>query len=141
MWPCDQACAPHAGLARSKRQSMMAHSGSARWAASSDRSMSVLGMGAFSVLRGCRYNHRTTLGEATDGDRRFLGQRQSLRVAGTAGARVQAAALRQPPAAVLQAGTQIPADARAQSTRACAGAEGRGLRVLRVARDPLLPRP
>src|SRR5213075_1072209 len=96
---------------------------------------------AFSALCGCRYNPVTTSSGAHHGHRRLLGQWQSLRVARAVGARVQAAAVPEPPAAVLEAGAQIPADARTQSARPRAGPEGRGLRLLRVARDPVLPGP
>src|SRR5215831_9671899 len=95
---------------------------------------------AFWRLCGCRYNRATTCGGISDGDRGLLGQRQPVCVACAAGARAQAAAVREPPAAVLQAGAQVPADAGPEPAWPRAGAEGRRLRVLRVARDPLLPR-
>src|SRR3569833_460979 len=53
----------------------------------------------------------------------------------------EAAFVRKPPAAVLQAGTQVAADAVAELPRARARAEGRRLRGVRVARRSLLPRP
>src|SRR6202035_4522324 len=68
MCPAAQASAPHSGRARSKRQSTMAQSGSARCAASAAGSISVVGMVqdsprlayTFSALCGCRYNRAIT---------------------------------------------------------------------------------
>src|SRR5467141_2531556 len=144
MCPAAQASAPHSGSASSNRQSTMAQSGSARCAASAAGSISVVGMAGRSSLELGMHFRRyavvvtikaTTSARGRDGNRAFLGQWQSLRLARAAGARVQASALREPPAAVLQTGAQVPADAGAQSARPRAGAQGRGLRVLRVARD------
>src|SRR5256885_3000738 len=150
MCPAAQASAPHSGRASSKRQSTIAQSGSARCALRAAGSISVVGMAGRSlcVAPGVQFR-RCALGDTRgapppggrDGHRGFLGQRQSRRVARVAGARVQASALREPPAAVLQTGAQVSADAGAQSPRPRAGAQGRGLRVLRVARDPVLPGP
>ena len=63
-----------------------------------------------------------TLGAVTHGNRSLLGQRQSLLLAGAARARVQAARLYQPPAAVFQAGAQVAADAGDELPRPRAGA-------------------
>ena len=135
--PAAYALAPQSGRARSKRQSTTRPVAGRRGAAaSSASSISVVYMSfasvsppiAFSAARRCRYNRRSDTCEAsTDGDRRLLGQRQSVRVAGAARARVQAAAVHEPPAAVLQAGAQVAADARAQLARPGAGAQGRRL--------------
>src|SRR5215831_3898817 len=124
MWEAANTCAPHPGWARSKRQSTIAQSGSPRCSLSSAGSISVVGMDAFSASWGCRYNREHYLGRGDDGNRGFLGQRQSVRMAGTAGARIQTPAVREPPAAVLQAGAQVPGDALAQPARARPGAEG-----------------
>src|ERR1700729_52690 len=102
---------------------MTTQSRAARWVARAAGAMSVSGMCAFSARRGCRYN-RLPPARGNDGNRGFLGQRQSLRVAGAAGARIQASALCQPPAAVLEAGAQVAADARPEPARPRAGAQG-----------------
>src|SRR5438034_8675088 len=74
-----------------------------------------------------------------DGDRRLLGKRQSLLVAGAARTRIQAAAVYEPRPAVFQAGAQIAADARAQLARQSSSAQRRRLRVFRVAGGAVLP--
>src|SRR5215472_7228433 len=98
-------------------------------------------MAAFSVLSRCRYNRGNISGGPTDGDRRLLGQRQSLLMAGAAGARIQETAVQQPRSAIFQAGAQIAANAGPELARAPARVEGRGLCLLRIVGDALLPRP
>src|SRR6185312_12768405 len=85
-------------------------------------------------LRAFRYN-------CHNGDRHLLGQRQPVRLAGAARARIQAPALHEPPAAVLQARAQIAADAPHEPPRPGSRAQGRRLRLLRVAGHTLLPGP
>src|SRR6185437_14534087 len=154
MWPCAYALAPHSGRARSNRQSTIAHSGWPRTAASSVGSISgEVGISdlaglfigrAFWAWRACRYNRcqeselwRTA--RENDGDRCVLGEWQSVRLARPAGVGVQATALYQSPVAVLQAGAQVAADARAQLAWQGTGAEGWRLRLFRVAGDSVLP--
>src|ERR1700739_75910 len=67
---------------------------------------------------------RQLLPRGKHGNRGLLGERQPVRLACAAGARVQAAAVRESPAAVLPAGAQVAADARPQSPRPRAFKDG-----------------
>src|SRR5215468_6963777 len=120
---------------------MIAQSASLRCVASSLAAMSVVGMEHIFGAAGLSLQSRALPRRGNDGNRGFLGQRQPILLARAAGARIQTPAVREPPAAILQAGAQVAGDAGAQSPRAGAGAEGRRVRVLRVTCHPLLPRP
>src|ERR1700746_1468102 len=120
---------------------MLTQSASVRCVASSLAAMSVVGMERIFGAAGLSLQSRALPRRGDDGNRGFLGQRQSVLVARAAGARVQTPALRESSAAVLQAGAEVAGDALAQPTRPRTGTEGWRLRVLRVPRHPVLPRP
>src|SRR6202048_2340139 len=136
MCPSAYTLAPHSGRARSERQSRTAQSVSSVWAASSEASIRVMYMliiyarlPAGRLADFCRVplsiQSHENFKRDNDGDRRLLGKRQSLLLAGAPRARIQAAALYEPRPAIFQAGAQIAADARAQLARQSPGAQGR----------------